>query len=256
MRRSTARAAGRTAAPGPVPGRGRAGPGHRRGRLSVDRQAHRATLASHGGSARGVHGFRPAARPPALPSGRSSPRGSASRPGAGRWPNTTSGSDRGCAGGSVRRTIRRSSRRSGVRARPPQGRPGPDGGGSLRSPGGADGVVARLPAFLPGTQGCRWFPCPQSAVDPPVTRHHELPDHKCRSCDDSGSWGVQCFRLAPVRAPRPWGCAQGGLPGGATRTSRTGELDLRRGTGPDLPPVGSRARNGHIKITHTSKGIS
>jgi hypothetical protein len=96
VRRSSAPAAGRTAGPGPVPRRGRVGPGRRRGRHPIDRRARRATAASLDGSARGVHGSRPDARPPALPSGRSSPRGSAPRPGAGRWPSTTSGSGRAC----------------------------------------------------------------------------------------------------------------------------------------------------------------
>jgi hypothetical protein len=97
VRRSSARAAGRTAGPGPVPVRGRAGPGRRRGRHPIDRRARRATAASLDESAGGVSGLRPAARPPALQSGRSSPRGSAPRPGAGRRPSTTSGSGRGCA---------------------------------------------------------------------------------------------------------------------------------------------------------------
>jgi hypothetical protein len=97
-RRSSGPAAGRTAGPAPVPGRGRAGPGRRRARCPVDRRARRASAASPGGSARGGHGLRPAARPPAPPSGRSPRHGAVPRLDAGRWPSTTSGSGRGCAG--------------------------------------------------------------------------------------------------------------------------------------------------------------
>lgn len=96
-RRSSGPAAGKTAGPGPVPGRGRAGLGHRRGRRRVDRRAHRATSANPGGSARGGRGLRPAAQPPAPPYGRKSSRGSVPRLYAGRWPSTTSGSGPGCA---------------------------------------------------------------------------------------------------------------------------------------------------------------
>jgi hypothetical protein len=97
-RRSSGPVAGRTAAPAPVPGRGRAGPGRRRGRRPVDRRARRATSTSPGGSAPGGHGLRLAARPPAPPSGRRSLRGSVPRLDAGRWPSTTSGSGRGWPG--------------------------------------------------------------------------------------------------------------------------------------------------------------
>ena len=83
-RRSSGPAAGRTAGPGSVPGRGWAGLGRRRGRRPVDRRAHRATSANPGGSARGGRGLRPAARPPAPPYGPRSSRGSVPRLYAGR----------------------------------------------------------------------------------------------------------------------------------------------------------------------------